>query len=238
MIVAAESQIVALNCGTVLCAAARRDALSENWFNRDHWIQAGARVHSSTGRAYVLIGEHGSETWVLRHYHRGGVVARFIDDHYWWLGLERTRAFREWRLLSRMQSWGLPSPEPIAACVRRSGPLYQADIITRFLPDTRTLSTYLKEDGVGLETWRRIGEMLKRFHARGVDHPDLTAHNILIDSSGGVFLVDFDSARVRRPGQWCSRGISRLQRSLRKVALETGTLFDPAAWDALISAYA
>lgn len=237
MSVSSDSIITKLGCGTVLCGAARREDLSAEWFDRDFWRRTGARVHTSTGRAHVFICDHGAETWVLRHYHRGGFVARFVEDRYLWLGLERTRAFREWRLLRRMQEWGLPSPVPVAACVDRNGLLYQADIITQYLPDTRTLSAYLRENGVEPAVWQDIGRMLGQFHRRGVEHPDLTAHNILVNSAGGVFLVDFDNARLRPPGRWQERGIARLLRSLRKVALETGTEFDAAAWRGLVAAY-
>jgi len=231
------STVAELPCGFVLCHSARVEALRADWFDRDLWRAKGARVHTSTGRATVLIGEVDAEVWVLRHYCRGGFVARFIDDHYWWFGLERTRAFREWRLLDKLVEWGLPAPEPIAACVRRTGLSYQADIITRYLPDTRTLSSYLRDEEVADDTWRRIGRMLRRFHDRGVCHPDLTAHNILLDTHGQPSLVDFDSARIRSPGGWQEQGVARLQRSLRKVALETGGSFDPDAWQVLVEAY-
>lgn len=233
----ALSHTETLSCGIVLCAADRATELSAEWFDREQWLKSGARRHTSTGRAEVLISDRGTETWILRHYCRGGFVARFIDDHYFWLGLEQTRAFREWRLLERMIGWGLPSPAPVAACVRRMGLWYKADIITQYLSDTQTLSAYLREDGVGSETWQAIGRMIKQFHAYGVCHPDLTAHNILLDTAGKTYLVDFDSARVRPSGDWQRRGIARLQRSLRKVALETGAEFDPKGWRLLESAY-
>jgi 3-deoxy-D-manno-octulosonic acid kinase len=79
--------------------------------------------------------------------------------------------------------------------------------------------------------------MLRAVHDHGVDHPDLTAHNILLDPRGVVFLVDFDNANVRPPGRWRRAGVERLRRSLRKVALETGTEFDPAAWRELEAGY-
>ena len=232
-----SSIVTNLSCGAVLCGTERVGQLRPDWFDRQHWIQTGAREHTSTGRTTVLIAARDAETWVLRHYCRGGFVARFVDDHYWWFGLERTRAFLEWQLLEKLTEWNLPAPVPVAACVRRVGFLYQADIITKFLPDTRTLSAYLREDSVGEETWRNIGRMVREFHDRGVCHPDLTAHNILLNSAGKPFLVDFDSARIRPAGQWQRRGISRLQRSLRKVALETGASFDPEAWHVLVAAY-
>jgi 3-deoxy-D-manno-octulosonic acid kinase len=226
-----------LRCGIALSLAGTGLEPIEDWFDKEFWLGGGAEVHSSTGRVNVLIGQPEGVRWVLRHYHRGGLVARFIDDHYWWCGLERTRAYRELGLLGAMQQWGLPSPPPVAACVRRAGLFYQADIITGYLANTRTLSAYIRDEGVADDTWRRIGRMVKQFHDHGVQHPDLTAHNILINDEGRVFLVDFDSAVLREAGNWRKRGIARLERSLRKVALETGTQFDPDGWKTLVTAY-
>lgn len=208
-----------------------------HWFDRAHWESAGARIHSATGRQSVPMLAHGDETWVLRHYCRGGAVARLVYDHYLWLGAERTRSFREWRLLHALHAEGFPVATPVAARALRRGLVYQADIITRLLPDTRPLSAWLLEDETGPVHWRRIGQMLKRFLDRGVDHPDLTAHNILLDASGAPFLVDFDNARLRAPGDWAAARLARLERSLRKVAAETGTDFNPGAWQALEDAY-
>ena len=113
------------------------------------------------------------ETWVLRHYRRGGLVARFIDDHYVWLGAERTRAFREWRLLRKLRAAGLPVPNPVAAHVYRTGVIYTADIITSYLPDTRKLSWFIAQGRAPADCWRRIGAMIRAVHDHGVDHPDL-----------------------------------------------------------------
>lgn len=231
-------RIRALSCGSVICSEAYAGTIDAKWFDRDFWAREGARSHTSTGRSPVLILDRGSEAWVLRHYRRGGAVARFVDDHYWFTGLRRTRAFKEWHLLQQLALWGLPAPVAIAACVKRGGCLYQADIITRFLPGTQTLSTALKVEDVPVAIWSRIGLMLQRFHDRGVDHPDLTAHNILLDQQGRVFLVDFDNAKLRAPGRWTRRGIARFERSLRKVALETGTQFSDGGWQALLESYA
>jgi 3-deoxy-D-manno-octulosonic acid kinase len=79
--------------------------------------------------------------------------------------------------------------------------------------------------------------MVRSVHEQGVDHPDLTAHNILLDDHGGVFLVDFDNARVKPAGAWRHAGMERLKRSLRKVALETGTEFDASAWREIEAGY-
>lgn len=207
------------------------------WFDRVAWEANGARRHTSTGRAPVLICEMAGQSWVLRHYSRGGLVARFVEDHYVWRGLEYTRAWRELDILAQMREWKLPVPQPVAALVGRSGLIYRADIITVFIPETQALSALLRNDSVSDSLWRRIGEVLGAFHARGIDHPDITAHNILVDSNERVFLVDFDNALIRRAGNWRMRGFARFQRSLRKVALETGGTFSPGEWQAVVEGY-
>jgi 3-deoxy-D-manno-octulosonic acid kinase len=208
------------------------------WFDAARWHGSGGVELETSGRGAVLIVKHGAESWVVRHYHRGGLVARFVADHYLWTGLDRTRSFREWRLLRRLRAAGLPVPNPIAAHVYRTGPIYTADIITTYLPDTRKLSAFISEGTVPEHCWRQIGRMVRSVHAHGVDHPDLTAHNILLDARGSLFLVDFDNADVKPSGAWQRAGVERLQRSLRKVALETGTEFDPAAWAEIEAGYA
>jgi 3-deoxy-D-manno-octulosonic acid kinase len=223
--------------GAVLFDGARYEAVPEQWFERQYWHDSDAVVDQALGRGTVLVVRRDDETWVLRHYHRGGLVSRFVHDHYLWLGLERTRAFREWRLLRHLLDMGLPVPRPVAARVVRQGPLYQADIITAYLASARALAEYLRDGDLSEAQWMRIGAVLKRFHDLGVNHPDLTAQNILLDTDGLVYLVDFDKAAIRRPGRWRDAGIARLQRSLRKVALETGTTFAADSWDALRTGY-
>jgi len=221
----------------VIYDAGRYGECDPRWFDASYYLEHGARVHSTTGRGGVLMLDHEDETWVLRHYHRGGLVARFVYDHYLWMGLARSRAFREWRLLAYLRDRDLPAPRPIAARVARQGPLYQADIVTGLIAGTRPLSSFLRDGNVANEQWIGIGAMLREFHGEGVDHPDLTAHNILLGTEARVFLVDFDNARLRAPGRWAQAGLERLERSLRKVALETGTQFDELAWRLLCSGY-
>ena len=106
-----------------------------------------------------------------------------------------------------------------------------------YLPGTRKLSAYIAAGDVPEGVWPEAGRVVAALHNLGVDHPDLTAHNLLLDEQGKVFVVDFDNTLVRPPGRWQEQGLARLQRSLRKVALETGTTFDAAAWGALEDAY-
>jgi 3-deoxy-D-manno-octulosonic acid kinase len=230
-------KIAVLDRTVVIYDASRFSACDPQWFDEGYYRANGAVIHSTTGRGGVLLLKRSDETWVLRHYHRGGFVAKLVYDHYLWTGSDRNRAFREWRLLAHMHSLGLPAPRPIAARVVRAGPLYQADIVTRLIPDTQPLSSVIRAASVADEQWLAIGAMLRAFHQAGVDHPDLTAHNVLLGSASSVFLVDFDNARQRLPGPWSRMGLARFERSLRKVALETGTEFDARAWQLVRRAY-
>ena len=224
----------------VICDPDRYPDLDANWFDRDWWIAEGARTHSTTGRGSVLMLDRqrpvGDETWVYRHYHRGGFVSQLIYDQYFWVGAEQTRPVREWRLLAALSEMNLPAPRPVAARAVRSGLVYRADILTVLLPDTQPLSSMLNEVWQDSALWAAIGRMLG-FHRAGCDHPDLTAHNILVDSAGKPFLVDFDNARFRPAGSWAEAGVARFNRSLKKVSMETGSEFSEAAWRATLAAY-
>lgn len=47
---------------------------------------------------------------------------------------------------------------------------------------------------------RKLGEALKRLHAAGFEHGDLSADNILVDSEGKVKLIDFGNSRASGSG--------------------------------------
>ena len=165
---------------------------------------------------FVTLGE--DLDCVLRHYRRGGMVARFTEDKYFWAGLDQTRAWREWHLLRIMLEQQLPVPHPVAAHVKRRGVLYTADIITKRIPATHSLATILSSDDLADDQWRRLGKTIRQFHQRGIYHADLNAHNILIDEQEKFFLIDFDKGEQRTPSAaWRQANIDRLQRSLEKL---------------------
>ena len=114
---------------------------------------------------------------------------------------------------------------------------YTADIITEYLDNTRSLETVLNDGDAIPEQWELIGRTLRLFHDHGVDHADLNARNILVDDNRQVFLVDFDRGKLRGLGSWRDENLRRLQRSLRKVALESGSAFDSKGWLALEAGY-
>lgn len=163
--------------------------------------------------------------WFLRHYFRGGKAALLSRDRYVFLGAERARSFAEFRMLAKLQQAGLPAPRPVAARFRRDGLTYSADLITAWIAGTRTLAAALREAADPADLMAGVGSTLARFHSGGFCHADLNANNILIDRGGGVWLVDFDRARLRKPGGWHRSRIRRLRRSLQKLGLYRSEAF-------------
>lgn len=213
------------------------------WFEPRYWIAHDAVIAEAHGRGRTWIVRQaetggGERQLVLRHYRRGGLIARLSHDRYLWLGETATRPFREFALLARMHAAGLPVPQPVAARYLRHGRTWSGDILLGFVPQTQTLAQRLSSGSVSLQTWAAMGRMLRGFHDVGVCHTDLNAHNILLRGPAQTWLIDFDGASVRRPGLWRDANLVRLRRSLEK--LNDGPAsgrFDEPQWHCLLSAY-
>lgn len=163
--------------------------------------------------------------WFLRHYLRGGKAALLSRDRYLYTGERRTRCFAEFRMLARLHASGLPAPKPVAARFRVSGLYYTADLITEWIADTQTLAKALGSCADPAPLMAGVGATLACFHKAGVHHADLNANNILIGNNNAVWLVDFDRARLRRPGSWRAGNLRRLERSLRKMGVYSAGAF-------------
>lgn len=222
----------------MLYDASRCDQPDERIFARDYWRGRGVLHEAAGGRGTIAFIGDGERRWVLRHYRRGGLVAKLLGDRYLWTGATATRAFREWRLLSQLRAAGLPVPAPVAARYERFGLFYRADLVTEELPTRRTLAEALQSAPLEAARWRAVGQCVGRLHAHGVQHADLNAHNLLLGSDGAVYVLDFDRGRIRPRGAWEQAVLERLQRSLRKVTagLPPGR-FDAAAWQALLQGH-
>jgi 3-deoxy-D-manno-octulosonic acid kinase len=201
---------------------------AESIFDPQFWRARGELIAAAAGRGSAWFiayrdhqfGDHqsGGRQWVLRHYRRGGVIARLSPDRYVWAGEDRVRAFAEWRLLDIMWQRGLPVPKPVAARYQREGPCYRCDLITERIVDAEPLSSALARGALAESAWRAVGAAVARLHHAGVDHADLNAHNVLLDADGAVSVIDFDRGRLRAPGIWVTRNLGRLRHSLAKIS--------------------
>lgn len=173
-----------------------------------------------------------------RRYFRGGAVARLSRDTYLGIHIERTRMWREFHLLAAARRLGLPVPEPVAARCERPWPAaYRGDLVTRWIPGTRTLTDRLRAAPLPPAAWAAIGRTVRRFQEQGVFHADLNADNVLLEETDAVHLIDFDKGRVRPPAAaWWRAMLERLRRSLRKkrATFERFHYDDERDWGALL----
>jgi 3-deoxy-D-manno-octulosonic acid kinase len=239
MAVGPEIRIQEFTGGAMLYDSSRAGNAAPDWLDASWWAARGAVSAASEGRGSAALIEADGRSLVLRHYRRGGFVARLVADRYWWRGAERTRSFREWHLLYHMYRAGLPVPMPIAAGYRRSGRTYTADLLVQRIPGARSLAQAVGAAPLPLATWMAIGRCLRHFHARGICHADLNAHNILLGAAEDeIWVIDFDRGSLRSPGWWSDANLVRLQRSLLKHTAGTGAeRFSAADWQMLLDSY-
>lgn len=211
---------------------------SEALFDPDFWAARGQLAAVSGGRGSAWFVGPTDHPWVLRHYRRGGFMARVSQDRYWWFAEDRVRSFAEWRLLFDLSQRGLDVPKPVAAFYRRAGLSYRCDLITERIAQTQSLSTALMAGALAAPVWRAVGAAVAGLHRYGVDHADLNAHNILLGAAGTVSVIDFDRGQLRAPGAWTSRNLARLEHSLQKLAAALPKdRFTPASWAELMAGY-
>lgn len=226
--------------GAILYDTATVNQISETRFSGAGWqhVHPVGGALRSGGRGQTLIVSDGSAEFVLRHYWRGGLVARLIRDVYVWNGAERTRSFAEWRLLYKLHGMGLPVPRPIAARYRRAGVFYSADLLTLRIPGIEPLSQRIAAGPCSEAFWTSVGAGLWRFHAQGVCHADLNAYNVQIGAKDEMWLLDFDRGRIRKPGPWQQQNLGRLHRSLKKIrALDPAVNWTEQDWQVLLDGY-
>ena len=226
--------------GAILYDKAIINQISDERFTAEGWPHAERLTGSlrSAGRGSTMYVGNVPRQFVLRHYRRGGLVGKLVRDTYVFSGADKTRCFREWRLLDRLATNNMRVPRPAAARYVKWGTFYTADIITVRIPDIVPLSQYIADHDPGERFWASCGEAIYEFHAAGVYHADMNAYNVQIDKDGLLWLLDFDKGGLRAPGRWQQETLSRLHRSLMKVVdLDPRLRFRSGNWEQLLEGY-
>ncbi|OOG47181.1 3-deoxy-D-manno-octulosonic acid kinase [Rhodanobacter sp. C01] len=225
--------------GAILFDAAVSPQVGHEWFASDYWRERNALRTQAGGRGGVAIIATPAGECVLRHYHRGGLVAALMGDRYLWVGADHTRPFAEFRLLGEIARLGLPGPAVVAARYVRHGLFYSADLITRCIAHAQTLAERLAEGRLDSELAEEVGALVARFHRAGIWHADLNAHNVLV-TPGELYLIDFDRGCMRTPAvAWQQANLQRLRRSLLKLgaAGQDEAAFEKTIWQPLLYRY-
>lgn len=251
---------------TIRVAPEYLEVFDPDWMDEEALKLQGLMTgQPSAGRGNTWFFEHDNTPMVLRHYRRGGLVQRISKQSFIWTGLESTRAMAEFSVLRALLAQQLPVTPVVAVRVKRLGWRYHASIITQRV-EGATLAEKLKSLKVvstrdaptqnattqnattqnaqkdSAIDWSLIGSTIADFHAVGLWHADLNAHNILIDDSARVTLLDFDRARLRHAPRttaegWSLGNLQRLHRSLKKVCASLDTALPDNAWMQLKAAW-
>jgi len=212
--------------------------ISEDYFSCLRMQEKDLVIGRADGRGETCFYQSGEKVWALRHYLRGGLIAKFLTDHYFGIRLKNTRAWREWHLLKDMVDMDLPVPVPVAASVIKKGLFYQADLVTEYIESSNTLADVLENDYLDSTIWVDIGQCVRKFHDHSVFHSDLNAKNILLDQNKKVYLIDFDQCGFRTGEGWKAENLSRLKRSLEKFkSRQNQFYFEESNWKDLLAGY-
>ena len=242
-----SSQLECFQQGNIYCLFDRHEItnFSPEMLSAQFWQERNAITGSAQGRGttwFVKQSDNKSEqgkNWVLRHYYRGGLIGKIINDSYLFTSQKNTRAAREFTLLAHMQKLALPAPKPIAYRVTRHGLFYRADLLSSRIENAQDLVAILMKKSITDDLWFNIGKTIKRFHEQGIYHHDLNAHNILVDNNNKPWLIDFDQGEQRAIKQdWQQKNIQRLLRSFNKEQNKLTTFnWLEKNWETLLAGY-
>ena len=189
-------------------------------FKVEYWQQQNKIIGSATGRGTTWFVELPSMQAALRHYRRGGLFGKLVEDSYIYTGDESTRSYQEFELLNRLIESGVNVPRPIAARVVKNGLIYTADLLSEKVPNARDLVAVLQENALPKEMYLKIGIEVRKMHVAQVNHTDLNIHNILIDEQGKVWIIDFDKCFQKQGESWKQDNWNRLLRSFKKEQIK------------------
>jgi 3-deoxy-D-manno-octulosonic-acid transferase len=181
------------------------------------WQRQGGSQALGAGRGHVHRVHDQRGQYLLRHYYRGGLMARVSRDLFLIQPLARTRAMAEFSLLARLRARQLPVPQACAARHGRQGLFYRADILVALIPDATDIARMLHDmRALTPGEWQTLGKAVRALHDEQVFHSDLNCHNLMLDAKGKAWIVDFDKCGFRPGVDWKAGNLARLLRSLRK----------------------
>jgi len=204
-------------------------------FNPEFWQQNDKVIGSAQGRGTTWFVQTETIEAALRHYRRGGLFGKLVEDSYRFSGWEQTRSYQELQLLNTLIEAGVNVPKPIAARAVKSGFTYKADLLSEKIPNARDLVSILVEKPLPAEMYKKIGQEIKKMHDAQVNHTDLNIHNILIDDQDKVWIIDFDKCFQQSGNDWKQRNLGRLKRSFEKEVIKRKIHWTQEQWSTLMS---
>jgi 3-deoxy-D-manno-octulosonic-acid transferase len=208
-------------------------------FELDAWRQRGSVQQLGAGRGNIHRVADDQGQYLLRHYYRGGLMARISRDLFLAQPVAQSRAMQEFLLLRRLRMQGLPVPRPLAARYRRVALWYRADILVELIPEAVDTARLMHQQrSLSDAEWRSLGQAVRQLHDAQCFHSDLNCHNLMLDAQARAWIVDFDKCDFRAGADWKGANLERLHRSLRKeLRLDPGFRWDETRWAVFQAGY-
>jgi hypothetical protein len=188
-------------------------------------LSRGRRLGGGRGAAVSVPFGPGGERAVVRRCRRGGLLGRLLGGRY----LGSARPMREISVSEAARAAGVPTPECLAAVVRRRGPFCFLDLISREIPDAISLEEWLRRNanapaGAASDVGSAVADAFLRLVQAGIYHPDLHAGNVLIQARDGrplAHIIDLDKATrlPELPDRLTRKMLFRFNRALVKRGL-------------------
>ncbi len=153
-------------------------------------------TNTASGRGLVYFFSILGENCVLRHYYRGGLVAKVSTDKFIFRHVTQTRPYQELTLLTKLYEAGLNVPKPIAAKLKRTFFTYSADIITGTIPRTQELHSYILQQALEPSVWHQIGATLRQMHDLQACHYDINVKNVLLQQASPRLKEEPQTAKI------------------------------------------
>lgn len=209
----------------------------ESLFDIDYWEEKGCILGSALGRGTTWFVQTQCLPAALRHYKRGGLLGKLVSDQYFFIGWRRSRSCQEFHLLNSLRSKGVNVPRPIAARAIRTGLFYRADLLSEKIPNAQDLVSILEQQSLASEAYYDIGVEIAKMHRAQVNHTDLNIHNILLDTSNRVWIIDFDKCTQSTGSAWKNSNLERLKRSFLKEKIKRSIRWEERDFQCLLDGY-
>ncbi len=206
-------------------------------FDADYWQRKNAITGSAQGRGTTWFIQLEHIQGALRHYRRGGLFGKLVEDNYCFKGWESTRCAMEMQVLTTLAEAGVNVPRPIAARAVKKGLFYQADLLSERIEGAKDLVNILTKQSVSKSLYHRIGHEIRKMHDAGVNHTDLNIHNILLDKQQKVWIIDFDKCYQQSGQDWKESNLNRLKRSFMKEVNKRKIHWQESDWQFLAEGY-
>ncbi|WFB48049.1 3-deoxy-D-manno-octulosonic acid kinase [Vibrio coralliilyticus] len=207
-------------------------------FDAEFWQNAGKVIGSAQGRGTTWFVQTETIEAALRHYRRGGLFGKLVEDSYLFSSWEKTRSYQEFQLLNTLIEAGVNVPRPIAARTVKSGVTYKADLLSEKITNARGLVSILMERPLPEEMYQKVGLEIRKMHDVQVNHTDLNIHNILIDEHDKVWIIDFDKCYQQSGEYWKKGNLDRLKRSFLKEVGKSGIIWTNKDFEFLLQSMA